>query len=170
MGAIHSQFAYVPHSTRVDSPIDDALAARRGVCQDFSHIMTAVLRRLDLPCRYVSGYIAPRVVGDREPTAIATHAWVEVCLPGLGWVGFDPTHNVLVGSRHVRVAHGRDYADVPPTRGVFKGGPANALAVSVEVTPGDALPTMDPAVMASTSVPPEAPADTRVREHEQQQQ
>ena len=99
--------------------------------------MIAALRRLGLPCRYVSGYIAPRI-GDDGPDAstIATHAWMEVYLPELGWVGLDPTHNVEAGLRHVRVAIGRDYADVPPTRGTFKGTTASTLAVSVEVTPG----------------------------------
>lgn len=173
MRAIHASFAYAPKSTRVDSPIDEALAARRGVCQDFTHIMLALLRRLGLPCRYVSGYIAPKALGDGDgPTSIATHAWVEVLLPGLGWVGVDPTNDIEAGLRHVRVAVGRDYADVPPTRGVYKGGGASTLEVSVEVTPGDALPTLDPAVGATSwTSESEAPAAVpAAAEHEQQQQ
>ncbi len=173
MGAIHRGFEYAPNSTRVDSPIDDALAARRGVCQDFTHVMIAALRRLGLPSRYVSGYIAPRRDDDGAAAAstIATHAWVDVHLPELGWVGLDPTHNVDAGLRHVRVAIGRDYADVPPTRGTFKGTTKSTLAVSVDVTPAQALPTLDPAVM-ETAWAADAPApadDERERQMQQQQ-
>lgn len=175
MRAIHGGFAYAPKTTRVDSPIDEALAARRGVCQDFTHIMLALLRRLGLPCRYVSGYIAPKALGDDDgPTSVATHAWVEVLLPGLGWVGVDPTNDIEAGLRHVRVAIGRDYADVPPTRGVYKGGAASSLEVAVEVSPGDALPTLDPAVgAASWTQEAEATAvaaDHAAHEQQQQQQ
>jgi transglutaminase-like putative cysteine protease len=172
MNAVNGGFEYAPNSTRVDSPIDDALAARRGVCQDFTHVMLAALRRLGLPCRYVSGYIAPRVLADGPAdSAIATHAWLEVLLPELGWVGFDPTHNMTAGGRHVRVAIGRDYADVPPTRGTFKGTTSSALAVSVEVTPAEALPTLDPAVVEAAWLAEAAPAeDERERQMQQQQQ
>lgn len=136
MAAIHRDFEYAPKTTRVDSPIDEALAARRGVCQDFAHIMLAVVRRLGVPARYVSGYIAPQSDIDRRGLiAVATHAWVEVLLPELGWIGLDPTNNAEAGVRHVRVAVGRDYADVPPTRGVFKGDASSTLSVSVEVRP-----------------------------------
>src|SRR6185436_17366570 len=110
---IYDAFAYVPDSTAVDSPIDDALKARQGVCQDFTHIMLALLRPLGIPARYVSGYLYPRQGGSRS-TPGASHAWVEALLPGLGWVGFDPTNNLIADSRHIRVAIGRDYADVPP--------------------------------------------------------
>ena len=172
MSAIHHGFEYAPNSTRVDSPIDEALAARRGVCQDFTHVMLAALRRLGLPCRYVSGYIAPRTDGDGpDASAIATHAWLEVLLPECGWVGLDPTHNMEAGLRHVRVAIGRDYADVPPTRGTFKGTTSSTLAVSVEVTAAEALPTLDRAVIeASWTAPVDVAAeDERERQMQQQQ-
>jgi transglutaminase-like putative cysteine protease len=141
-------FEYSPQATRVDSPIDEALAARRGVCQDFAHIFIAAARDLGLPCRYVSGYLFPNAGGDDRSTDGATHAWVEVLLPECGWIGIDPTNNLMASERHIRVATGRDYADVPPTRGMFKGGTAvrNELAVSVRVGPvhhdlgGEALP------------------------------
>lgn len=174
MTAMHDGFVYAPQSTRVDSPIDEALASHRGVCQDFTHVMIALLRRLGVPCRYVSGYIAPHAdLADPQPTTIATHAWVEVQLPGLGWVGMDPTHNVVTGERHVRVAVGRDYADVPPTRGTFKGNTASTLEVSVEVAASEALPTLDLSVMqaswtADAAAPPED--DDRERQEQQQQQ
>ena len=148
-------------------------ASRQGVCQDFAHLMIAALRHLGLPARYVSGYMAPNTMGDGpDPSSIATHAWVEVMLPELGWTGFDPTHNMEAGLRHVRVAIGRDYADVPPTRGTFKGKSASTLSVSVEVTPGEALPTLDPAVLQSAwSAEAAAPADDeRDRQQQQQQQ
>jgi transglutaminase-like putative cysteine protease len=175
MDAIHVGFEYAPNSTRVDSPIDEALAARRGVCQDFAHVMLAALRHVGLPCRYVSGYMAPRAVADGhqpEPATIATHAWAEVLLPELGWIGMDPTHNVEAGLRHVRVAIGRDYADVPPTRGIFKGKTSSKLSVSVVVTPGETLPTLDPAVLAIswTTDPSESSEEERERQLQQQQQ
>jgi transglutaminase-like putative cysteine protease len=135
--AIYDGFAYSPQSTRVDSPIDDALAARRGVCQDFSHIMIALVRQLGVPCRYVSGYLfeSPEARSARSSSDGATHAWVEAWLPDRGWIGFDPTNKLLAGDGHIRVAIGRDYADVPPTRGVFKGSSAvrSELAVAVRV-------------------------------------
>jgi transglutaminase-like putative cysteine protease len=130
--ALHRTFAYDSKSTRVDSLIDEALTYRRGVCQDFTHIMLALVRNyLHIPCRYVSGYLHPRTE-DSSATG-ATHAWLEAWLPGLGWVGFDPTNNLLAGERHVQVAIGRDYSDVPPARGVFKGNVGSELTVTVKV-------------------------------------
>ena len=106
MSDIFTRFEYAPQSTRVDSPIDDALSARKGVCQDFAHIMIALVRQLGIPCRYVSGYLfqPAGVTGSMDG---ATHAWVETWLPELGWVGFDPTHNTQAGEHHIRVAVGR---------------------------------------------------------------
>lgn len=134
--ALNRTFAYTPKATRVDSPIDEAIAQRRGVCQDYAHIMLALVRNhLRIPARYVSGYLYHRQA-DRS-VADATHAWVEVLLPGLGWVGFDPTNNVITSERHVRAAIGRDYGDVPPTLGVFKGAADSELMVSVHVRKTD---------------------------------
>src|SRR5947209_2815560 len=113
--AIYETFDYSKQNTSVDSPIDDALLSRRGVCQDFAHIMTVLVRELGIPCRYVSGYLYHQEDDNERSTDGATHAWVEALLPELGWVGFDPTNNMLAGERHIRVAVGRDYADVPPT-------------------------------------------------------
>jgi transglutaminase-like putative cysteine protease len=131
---------YVPQSTRVDSSIDETLQSKRGVCQDFAHIMIALARLLKIPCRYVSGYVAPReFTQERAAAGYASHAWVEALLPGLGWVGFDPTNDRLVADRHVRCAIGRDYADVPPTKGVYKGDGRGELHVHVMVKPTEAL-------------------------------
>ena len=127
---------YSPQSTRVDSPIDDALESRKGVCQDFAHIMIALVRQLGIPCRYVSGYLFHQPDGDVRSPDGSTHAWGEAWLPDLGWVGFDPTNNLVAGDRHIRVAVGRDYADVPPTRGVFKGSSAARSELSVAVRVG----------------------------------
>jgi transglutaminase-like putative cysteine protease len=132
---LSAKLTYSPKSTRVDSPIDDALESRRGVCQDFTHIMIALVRGLGIPCRYVSGYLFQQAEdGVRSPEG-STHAWMEAWLPGLEWVGFDPTNKLVADHRHVRVAVGRDYADVPPTRGVFKGlsSVRSELSVSVRV-------------------------------------
>jgi len=134
------EIAYAPKTTRVDSPADDALRNRQGVCQDYTHIMIALVRRMGIPCRYVSGYLFHRAGEKTRSTEGATHAWVEALLPDLGWVGFDPTNDVLAGETHVRTAVGRDYADVPPTRGVFKGDAGSELTVAVRVAPSDKPP------------------------------
>lgn len=129
---LHRAIAYDAASTRVDSPIDEALEHRRGVCQDYTHIMLALVRHyLRIPCRYVSGYL----FHSRADTSAdgASHAWLDVLLPELGWVGFDPTNDTVVGERHIEVAVGRDYSDVPPTRGMYKGNAGSELAVSVRV-------------------------------------
>jgi transglutaminase-like putative cysteine protease len=133
---IYDRFEYNQESTHVDSPIDDALAARRGVCQDFTHIMIALVRRLGIPCRYVSGYLFRQADSSDRSADSATHAWVEALMPELGWVGFDPTNNLVARERHVKVAVGRDYADVPPTRGVYKGVSAVRSELAVAVTMG----------------------------------
>ena len=145
--ALRDAFEYAPQSTEVDSPIDLALKERRGVCQDFAHIMTTMVRELRIPCRYVSGYLFHRVEDQDRSAEDATHAWVEALMPGLGWVGFDPTNNLIANQRHIRVAIGRDYSDVPPTRGVFKGvsGVRSELAVAVCVGPVRARPGGVPA-------------------------
>lgn len=132
---IYNAFDYKTQSTNVDSPIDEALEKRQGVCQDFAHVMIAVIRRAGIPCRYVSGYLFNRVENPDRSAQDATHAWVEALLPDLGWVGFDPTNNLLAGERHIRTATGRDYADVPPTRGIFKGDAETELSVAVQVSP-----------------------------------
>ncbi|MGJ5819265.1 transglutaminase family protein [Paludibaculum fermentans] len=131
---------YVPQSTRVDSPIDEALSQRKGVCQDMAHIMITVLRQLGIPARYVSGYLFHRAEDRDRSSDGATHAWVEAYLPTLGWIGFDPTNDLIASERHVRTAIGRDYADVPPTRGVLKGKADSKLTVAVGVSACEELP------------------------------
>jgi len=136
---IYRAFSYVKQSTHVNSPIEHALESRQGVCQDFAHIMITLVRNVGIPCRYVSGYLYHDQYHVDRSAEGATHAWVEVLLPGLGWVGFDPTNNILAGERHIRTAIGRDYADVPPTLGTMKGKTDTELQVRVRVTPSKAV-------------------------------
>ena len=136
---IHGAFEYVKKSTGVNSPIEVSLDSRQGVCQDFSHIMIAVVRNLGIPCRYVSGYLYHDELHHDRSAEGATHAWVEALLPGIGWAGFDPTNGVIAGSRHIRTAVGRDYADVPPTIGTMKGRAETELQVRVRVVASQAL-------------------------------
>jgi transglutaminase-like putative cysteine protease len=168
---IHEKFSYVPNTTTVDSPIDHALSERKGVCQDFAHIMIALVRKLGVPCRYVSGYLFHAKEDQSLASEGASHAWVEARLPGLGWVGFDPTNNLLCGERHIRVAVGRDYAEVPPTRGVFKGGAESELSVSVTVALANAPAPEDlaPATILRR-IPPPIQEETFRAQQEQQQQ
>jgi transglutaminase-like putative cysteine protease len=172
-GRLYELFEYVPNSTNVDSPIDDALRARRGVCQDFAHIMITLVRKLKIPCRYVSGYLFHEdKAKDRSPAG-ATHAWVEAYLGDLGWVAFDPTNNLLGCDRHVRVAVGRDYADVPPTRGVYKGEAASELSVMVAVSPVNAPEPEEwpPITVIQTKARgAEASAESAQQQQQQQQQ
>jgi transglutaminase-like putative cysteine protease len=170
--AIYDSFDYQAGSTDVNSPIEVALEQRRGVCQDFAHIMTAIAREWGIPCRYVSGYLYHKGSRDRS-AADATHAWVEAYLPSLGWVGFDPTNNILAGERHVRAAVGRDYADVPPTRGTYKGGADSELSIAVSLEPTaapvrheDFLKVARP--MAQSAPTPSMPE--RLYQQQQQQQ
>jgi transglutaminase-like putative cysteine protease len=136
---VNQSLSYVKKSTSVNSPIEDALRSRKGVCQDFAHVMIALVRGAGIPCRYVSGYLYHDGDSALAPGDGATHAWVEALLPSAGWVGFDPTTNRLAGERHIRTAIGRDYADVPPTMGVMKGKAETQLQVRVRVTPSEAV-------------------------------
>ena len=170
---IYRLFAYVPNSTKVDSPIEEALRTRQGVCQDFAHIMIALVRSLHIPCRYVSGYLFHREAeGEEKDRSLegASHAWVEALIPRLGWVAFDPTNDLMGADRHIRVAIGRDYADVPPTRGVYKGEAHSELSVAVTVSPADSQTSQQSAPsIVIQSRPVFARINSRT-EHEQQQQ
>lgn len=140
---LFNYFDYVPRSTRVDSPIDEAILSGKGVCQDFAHTMIALLRHVHIPARYVSGYLYRSREDHERSTPDATHAWVDALLPHLGWVGFDPTNNLVARHRHIRTAVGRDYADVPPTHGIFRGSTESELYVAVHVEAGKEAPALD---------------------------
>ena len=137
----------------------------------YSHITIALVRSVGIPCRYVSGYLFHKDGDETRSAQSATHAWVEAFLPGLGWTGFDPTNNIRAGERHVRTAVGRDYSDVPPTRGVFKGDAASELTVAVRVTPSDKTPPPEIELEAEdwSSVLREPVADDGRAAEEQQQ-
>lgn len=131
--SLYRSFEYVPGSTSVASPVEHILKSGRGVCQDYAHVMIAIARSWGIPSRYVSGYLSVTGQPGEQAVANATHAWVECLLPGLGWIGFDPTNASLVDQRHVRIAVGRDYQDVSPTQGVRQGGGETRLEVEVQV-------------------------------------
>lgn len=133
---IHDDFAYVPGATTVRTGVEEALAAREGVCQDFAHVAIGCLRAHGLAARYVSGYLEtdPPPGGAKLQGSDASHAWLAVFVPGGGWVGLDPTNDQVVGARHVTTAWGRDYDDVAPLEGIiFTDGTRHDLDVSVDV-------------------------------------
>jgi transglutaminase-like putative cysteine protease len=178
---MYKHFEYVPKSTKVDSPIDLALLTHAGVCQDFAHVMITLVRtKLRIPCRYVSGYLFHGQSDHDRSVNSATHAWVEALLPQLGWVGFDPTNWLVAGDRHIRTAIGRDYSDVPPTHGIFRGRANSELTVAVRVTPSQGTPALDQElpvpedwsilVEKATALPEQPPTPTRQQQMAQQQQ
>jgi transglutaminase-like putative cysteine protease len=136
--AIYEQFDYQPGSTDISTTAAAVLAGRRGVCQDFAHLLIALCRGLGLPARYVSGYLYDAKL--RPGAIVASHAWAEVFLEDRGWLGLDPTHNCVTGPDYVRVAVGRDYADATPARGVFQGGAHETLEVQVRVRAAEEQP------------------------------
>jgi len=132
---IHADFAYRPGATSVGTPVADVLETREGVCQDFAHVQLACLRALGLPARYVSGYLHTRAAPgvQRLVGADASHAWVSVFCGEAGWLGLDPTNDLLVADQHVTLAWGRDYGDVSPIKGVILGGGGHRVEVGVDV-------------------------------------
>jgi transglutaminase-like putative cysteine protease len=138
---IHLRFEYVKGATHVNSSIEDSLLVGAGVCQDFAHLLLGVVRKRGLPARYVSGYLVPESAASPDSKlqevigGYASHAWSEVYVPGAGWIGLDPTLGKPLGLQHVRVAYGRDYGDVAPVRGVYKGHAGQRLSVDVRVLP-----------------------------------
>jgi len=126
---VRDQFDYQKARTHVHSSLDDILKSGGGVCQDFAHLTIGLLRLAGVPARYVSGYMAPAIsaAGDASLGEQASHAWLEAWLPNAGWTGFDPTHRYRTDERHVRVAVGRDYADVPPLKGMYRSRATNQI-------------------------------------------
>jgi transglutaminase-like putative cysteine protease len=139
--AIHRDFKYDPKATTIDTSLDDVLEKRRGVCQDFAHLLIGCLRSLGLAARYVSGYLRtdaqpgrPRLLG-----ADASHAWVSVFCPGSGWIDFDPTNGCRTTDRHITIGWGRDFHDLSPVKGVVLGGGESTLSVAVDVLPVESV-------------------------------
>jgi len=137
MHRIHAEFIFDSGSTTIATPVTRVLADRRGVCQDFAHLMIACVRSLGLASRYVSGYLLTRPPEGKEKLvgSDASHAWVSVFAGELGWVDFDPTNNAIPGVEHITFAWGRDYGDVSPINGFIVGGGAHQVSVAVDVSP-----------------------------------
>jgi transglutaminase-like putative cysteine protease len=133
MRFIHREFRYQPAATHVHTHMRDVLSARAGVCQDFAHVMLGLCRAMKMPARYVSGYLY-NGPAEHLKGAQASHAWVEVYVPGHGWWGLDPTNNRQPDGHYVKVAVGRDYADVSPLKGTYRGTAKRQLTVDVLVT------------------------------------
>jgi transglutaminase-like putative cysteine protease len=130
-GHIYRRFAYRPKTTGVNTLASDVLKLRMGVCQDFAHVHLGLCRSLGIPARYVSGYFFNTTRRPREIEA--SHAWIEAYVPGYGWAAFDPTHDRPADDRYVKVAVGRDYADIRPVNGTYRGAPTRSLKVEVTV-------------------------------------
>lgn len=137
MNRIHADFKYEGGVTDVYTPVDEVLAERRGVCQDFAHLQISCLRGQGIPARYVSGYLLTRPPEGEERMvgADASHAWLSVWVPGTGWVDLDPTNDLLPSEQHITVAWGRDYGDVSPINGLVLGGGKHEVEVAVDVVP-----------------------------------
>jgi transglutaminase-like putative cysteine protease len=131
---INHDFTYQPGVTDVTTSIDQIVAGRQGVCQDFAHLLLGMCRSVGIPARYASGYLVERGGADEHSPSRglgASHAWVEAFTPTHGWRGFDPTNNLVANEHYVKIAIGRDYSDVPPTRGTYHGGPTESMTVAV---------------------------------------
>ncbi len=135
MAGIYTDFTYEPGFTDLATPLDEVLDHKRGVCQDFAHVGIACLRAMGFPARYVSGYIEtiPPPGEEKLQGADASHAWFSAWIPEHGWMDFDPTNNSVPAAQHVTVAHGRDYSDVAPLKGVLVGGGEHELEVAVDM-------------------------------------
>jgi transglutaminase-like putative cysteine protease len=171
---IHERFQYLPGATHVHSSIADCLSIKAGVCQDFAHVLLGAARMRGLPARYVSGYLVPARTASTESKqqevigGQASHAWAEILVPKFGWMPFDPTLGGPVGLQHVRVAYGRDYGDVAPVRGVYKGHAGQRLSVDVRVRP--ALDEEGREQLANTNAAPPPAAPVLERSHQPAQQ
>jgi transglutaminase-like putative cysteine protease len=133
MEMVYRRFEYVPEVTTISTTVSELLAHPRGVCQDFAHVLIGLCRAVGIAARYVSGYIVADTRLSRETRGVqASHAWVEAFTPTYGWRGFDPTNNLVASEFHVKMAIGRDYADVAPTRGTYRGQAIETLGVAVQ--------------------------------------
>ena len=171
---VFDNFQYQQGVTTIETPVEDIWRGRAGVCQDFTHLLIYLLRLRGLPARYVSGYVCPREEGVRG--AGATHAWVEVHIPGYGWLGLDPTNNCIVNDGHVRMAIGRSFADCTPTKGTYKGTGVHTLEVTVHIENGHPIAGNDmpetPVYVQQSPTPAPVPVNSyrKYLQWEQQQQ
>lgn len=150
---VYTHFQYIKGVTTVETTLDEIWQLKAGVCQDFAHILLAMLRMIDIPARYVSGYVCPNRNGMRGEGA--THAWVEAYIPFYGWLGFDPTNNCIANELHVRLAVGRSFMDCSPVKGTYKGTANHQLDVGVSVAYEDGVTQNDTAtVLTPQPIPP----------------
>jgi transglutaminase-like putative cysteine protease len=167
---IYEHFEYAKDVTLASSPVDDLLEHGKGVCQDFTHLMLALLRSFGVPARYASGYV------HRPNKESQSHAWCEAWLPDLGWVGIDPTNDRVVDEHFVKVATGRDFTDVPPNKGVYRGRGRESIFVRVETRELERLPSLSwqeqlpPLQVPLTAIVPRPRTESRQDEDAQQQQ
>lgn len=142
---IFEDFTFDPKATDVSTPVGRVLEIRRGVCQDFAHLAIAALRSIGLPSRYVSGYLMTRPPPGRAKLkgADASHAWLSVWSPEIGWVDFDPTNGIMPTGEHITLAYGRDYDDISPINGVLLGGGEQTMSVAVDVEPVECRETLN---------------------------
>ncbi|MEI6946243.1 transglutaminase family protein [Paraflavisolibacter sp. H34] len=155
---IYKNFKYLKGITNIETTIDEILDHQSGVCQDFAHLMLQILRTMNIPSRYVSGYICPNKNGMRGEGA--THAWVEAWIPQYGWAGIDPTNNIWVTNRHIKLAVGRHFVDCTPVKGTFKGPAHQRLSVYVSIgyEDGHIFEDVTNVDMEMTDAPPPLPA------------
>ena len=152
---VYKNFQYIKGVTTVETTLDEIWQLKAGVCQDFAHILLAMLRMIDIPARYVSGYVCPNHNGMRGEGA--THAWVEAYIPFYGWLGFDPTNNCIANELHVRLAIGRSFMDCSPVKGTYKGTANHRLDVGVSVAYEDGITQNDVATVLTPQ--PVAPSN-----------
>lgn len=165
---IYKNFRYRKGITSIETTVDEILEHRSGVCQDFAHVMLQILRTLNIPSRYVSGYICPHKNGMRGEGA--THAWVEAWIPGYGWAGIDPTNNIWVTNNHVKLAVGRNFSDCSPLKGSFKGPAQQKLSIFVSVGYEDGQMFEDVNKVQLSGYTGEVPPLLDVMSNQQQQQ
>jgi transglutaminase-like putative cysteine protease len=167
---VYEQCTYIKGVTTVETTLDEIWKLKAGVCQDFAHLMLALLRLANIPARYVSGYICPNHNGMRGDGA--THAWVEAYLPFYGWLGFDPTNNCIANEKHVRLAVGRSFSDCSPVKGMYRGGAEHTLEVQVSVQYDDEIleETNPPKLFHLSNLIPQTEEEILPQQQEQQQQ
>jgi transglutaminase-like putative cysteine protease len=180
---IENKFFYKPGVTTAASPITEMLQHGSGVCQDFTHLMIGMARALRIPARYVSGYLHPESARFRGHTQ--THAWAELFFPSTGWIGFDPANRCVIGEHFVKVAIGRDFRDVPPNKGLYRGAAAETIDVKVhseplasippelaaeKIAPLAVRPAARSAPASSPASPTAAPQQSIIQHQDQQQQ
>jgi transglutaminase-like putative cysteine protease len=166
---IYKNFKYLKGITTIETTIDELLNHQAGVCQDFAHLMLQILRTMNIPSRYVSGYICPNKNGMRGEGA--THAWVEAWIPQYGWAGIDPTNNVWVTNRHIKLAVGRHFVDCTPVKGTFKGPAHQRLSVYVSIgyEDGHMFEDVNNVEMEMTDAAPPPPVFVDQQQQQQQQ-